>query len=445
MNPNRRTPVTPTLRGIGLATACAVTLTVGACTGSEPAGDTDRPGRDLAGQTLTVAAVWTGAEQQNFRKVLDAFAHETGATVKFTPTGDNVSTFLDSKIQGGDPPDVAMLPQQGALVQFAKAGHLKPADKRVQQAVDANFSPIWRTLGSVDSTLYGVYFKAANKSTVWYRTKAFEDAGVEPPKTWDEFVTVARAVSDAGTPALAVGGADGWTLTDWFENVYIRLAGPEKYDQLTTHEIPWTDQSVKDTLTELQKVFGDSDNIAGGTNGALQADFPTSVTNVFANLTQPKAATVYEGDFVAGVILDETKAKAQTDFNVYDFPSVNGSDPAVVGGGDMIVMFKDNPAAKALVEYLATPEAATIWVKRGGFSSPNKSVNSDDYPDEILKATATALANAEPFRFDLSDLQPSRFGGDEMFSILQDFLKNPDSVDQTADKLEAAAKRAYGS
>ena len=82
------------------------------------------------------------------------------------------------------------------------------------------------------------------------------------------------------------------------------------------------------------------------------------MTNVFANLTQPKAATVYEGDFVAGVILDETKAKAQTDFNVYDFPSVNGSDPSVVGGGDMIVMFKDNPAAKALVEYLATPEAA---------------------------------------------------------------------------------------
>ena len=84
-------------------------------------------------------------------------------------------------------------------------------------------------------------------------------------------------------------------------------------------------------------------------------------------------------------------------------------------------------------------------MKRCVLWSPNKSVNSDDYPDEILKATATALANAEPFRFDLSDLQPSRFGGDEMFSILQDFLKNPDSVDQTADKLEAAAKQAYGS
>jgi hypothetical protein len=30
-----------------------------------------------------------------------------------------------------------------------------------------------------------------------------------------------------------------------------------------------------------------------------------------------------------------------------------------------------------------------------------------------------------------------------MFTILQDFLKNPDDVDGTATKLEAAAKQAY--
>ena len=111
----------------------------------------------------------------------------------------------------------------------------------------------------------------------------------------------------------------------------------------------------------------------------------------------------------------------------------------------MIVMFKDNPAARALVEYLATAEAAEIWAKRGGFSSPNKNVSEDVYPDEILRTTASALASAETFRFDLSDLTPSAFGGDAMFTILQDFLKNPDTVDQTADKLEAAAKQAYGS
>jgi len=44
----------------------------------------------------------------------------------------------------------------------------------------------------------------------------------------------------------------GWPISDIFENVYIRQAGVEKYDQLTNHEIPWTDQSVKDALTTMQ-------------------------------------------------------------------------------------------------------------------------------------------------------------------------------------------------
>jgi ABC-type glycerol-3-phosphate transport system substrate-binding protein len=111
-------------------------------------------------------------------------------------------------------------------------------------------------------------------------------------------------------------------------------------------------------------------------------------------------------------------------------------------------MFKDSPAARALVEYLATPEAAEIWVKRGGFASPNKGVPESAYQDPLLRATATALANAENFRFDLSDLQPSAFGGtvgQGEFKLFQDFLSNPSDVDGIAQKLEDAAAKAYKS
>ena len=45
-------------------------------------------------------------------------------------------------------------------------------------------------------------------------------------------------------PPYSVAGADGWTLTDLFENIYLRTAGPEKYDQLAKHEIKWTDPTV---------------------------------------------------------------------------------------------------------------------------------------------------------------------------------------------------------
>ena len=145
------------------------------------------------------------------------------------------------------------------------------------------------------------------------------------------------------------------------------------------------------------------------------------------------------------MITAETKAKTPDDFNVYAFPEIGDSGKVVVGGGDVMVMFKDNPAAKALISYLATPEAAEIWAKKGGFSSPNKNVDPEVYPDELTKQTATDLANAEVFRFDMSDLMPGAFGSDALFTLLQDFAKAPDDVDGITQKLESAAKSAFKS
>jgi alpha-glucoside transport system substrate-binding protein len=111
----------------------------------------------------------------------------------------------------------------------------------------------------------------------------------------------------------------------------------------------------------------------------------------------------------------------------------------------VMVMFKDNPAARAFMTYLSGPEAGIPWAKAGGFASPNKNFDASNYPDELTRKTATDFANAKEFVFDMSDLQPGAFGSDAEFTILQDFVKNPDNVDGTAAKLEAAATKAYKS
>ena len=189
--------------------------------------------------------------------------------------------------------------------------------------------------------------------------------------------------------------------------------------------------------------LGDTDNIAGGTSGALQTDFPTSVTQVFAD--PPKAAQVIEGDFVAGVIADETTAEPETGFNVFAFPAINDSARSWSGGGDVMVMFKDNPAAQALIEYLATPEAAEIWAESGGFSSPNKNVDPSVYPDEITQTTATALADAEVFRFDLSDLHAGRLRRATRCSAPAGLPARTRTTSTGPQKLEAAAAKAFKS
>jgi alpha-glucoside transport system substrate-binding protein len=427
----------------------AVSLIAAAC-GGGGGGDDDgnggQGGGELDGQRVEVAAVWTGAEQERFEMVLSAFEEETGAEVRFTSTGDDIAAVLGPRVQGGDPPDVAVLPQPGVLQDFVGQDALVSIEDAAGDEIDEHFGAGAREVGSVDGELYAIWFKAAQKSTVWYNTQVFADAGVEPPADWDGLQQIAGVISDFGVAPYSIGGADGWTLSDLFENIYLRVAGGEKYDQLAAHEIPWTDQSVKDALTYMADIVGDENLVAGGSSGALQTDFNTSVTQVFAD--PPQGAIIFEGDFVGGVISGETNAEVGTDADFFDFPSIEGSPQAVVGGGDLVVMMKDSEGGRALIEFLATPEAAEIWAAEGGFISPSTSVDPSAYPDEVSQRAAQALVDAgDEMRYDLSDLQPAEFGsttGQGIWGILQEFIRNPSDVDGTAEALEQAAQRAYG-
>jgi alpha-glucoside transport system substrate-binding protein len=391
---------------------------------------------------ITMVGVWTAQEQKSIQAIIDAFQKKNpGVKVSYTSGGNNTPTILATAIAGGKPPDVASVGQPALMRQFARQGHLKPITF-AKGVISTNYGPSGVTLGSVNGKLYGLFFKAANKSTVWYNTKAFKNAGVTPPKNWLDMLKAAKTLRASGIPAYAIGGSEGWTLTDLFENVYLRTAGGAKYDQLTDHKIKWTDPSVKTALKVMAQIFSDPKNIAGGTSGALQTGFPQSVDDVLSK--SPKAAMVIEGDFVPGVAT--AKLTPLKDYNMFPFPSINKSKPVVVYGGDTVIMFKDSPASRAFVSYLATPEAATIWVKRGGFTSPNKKVPLSAYADPLARASARGIQAAADTRFDLSDLEPAAFGattGQGEWKIFQDFLKSPKNVDGTASALESAAAKAF--
>jgi hypothetical protein len=446
--------ITHRFGGVALAALGTAALAAAGCGGNDNKSSGGGGGSSTAAKTtaadanvsgsLSVVGIWTGDEQKSFQAVLDGFTKKyPKVTVKYNPAGDNVPTVLGTAVEGGRPPDLAAIGQPGVVKQFQEKNALKPLDFATS-AISANYTPDFLKLGTIGGKLYSFVFKGANKSTVWYNVDAYKNAGVTAPKNWDEFLTAAKTLKASGTPAYSIGGGDGWTLTDLFENIYLRQAGGDKYDQLSTHAIKWTDPSVKASLKSMADILGDSSNIVGGTSGALETDFPTSVSNVFT--ASPKGAQVIEGDFVPGVVASKTKLKAKTGYDVFPFPEIGSSSASVVGGGDSIAMFKDTPAGRALITYLATPEAAQIWVQRGGFSSPNKSVPESAYPDDVTRTTATAIARAKTFRFDMSDLAPAAFGGTPgqgEWKILQDFLAKPSSVDATASKLEASAAKAF--
>ena len=177
-------------------------------------------------------AVWTGAEQKTLpggdRRVQRG---NPDVEVKYTSAGDQLPTVLSTAVEGGNPPDIAARRAAGPHQAISRPGQAQ-ADRLRARRRRRELRPSVVELGTVDGTALRLVFKAANKSTVWYNVHAFKDAGVEPPKTGTPCSTTAQTLSASGVPAYSIGGADGWTLTDLFENIYLRTAGPDKYDQL---------------------------------------------------------------------------------------------------------------------------------------------------------------------------------------------------------------------
>ncbi|TDD15443.1 ABC transporter substrate-binding protein [Nonomuraea diastatica] len=438
----RRSRAAAILAGLAVAVAAcgnAPTTTEPTASGSAPATGGDKT---LEGVSLEVAAKWTGAEQKNFEEVLKAFTDKTGAKVTYASTGEDTGAYLGPRIQGGNPPDVAILPQPGLVQQYADQDALKPLNDAVIKEIDTNYTPYWKELGSADDKVYGVLIKAAHKSLVWYRSQAFEDAGVQAPTNWDELVKAAQTVADSGTPPFSFCGASGWTLTDLFENVYLSTAGPENYDKLSKHEIPWTDPTVATALEKIQQIVGKKEFLVDGVSGTMQTDFPTCVSKVYGT---KKAAMVIEADFVA-VEADQSGAKVGEEAKYFPFPKVGDTAPVVLGG-DVAVAMKDSPGAMALLQFLASKEGGEVWAKLPGYLSPNKNVSPDNYPDELTKQLGQTIVSAgDTVRYDMSDLAPSAFGGTDgkgEWKVLQDFLRDPTDVKGAQEALEAEAKKAW--
>lgn len=421
------------------AAAAAVIMLCASCVGrAAPAVE------DLSGSSLEVLASWSGVEQQRFEQVLRAFERRTGAVVHYTSADRKVTEVLTERLARRRLPDVAFLSQPGQLREYARAHQLVPLDRATLDLVTANYPPVWRDLASYGGETYGVWFKAANKSLVWYNVAAFERVGVAPPTDISRLLDVERLLALAHIPAFAVSGGDSWTLSDWFENLYLRLAGPRRYDQLAAHAIPWTDDTVVRTLRLLGQLLA-PEYVAGGVRTAQRMTFEESVQATFA--VPSRAAMVAEGDFVAAEITGSTRAQLAIDADVFPFPAVGTSPPAVVGGGDVAVLMRSSRAGAAFLRYLASADAAGIWASVGGFVSPNVNVDLSVYPDSLTRSIARSLLEAgDGFRFDLSDLEPAQFGGSDRQGLLwelQQFLAGRDAA-ATATRLEQAARATMG-
>lgn len=387
-------------------------------TTSAPAGSGPEGSQAAIGGSVNILSLWGGSEEAAFKAMLAAFTTKTGITVNYEADRQTYSTTLQSRITGGNPPDIAIIPGIGFLRRFAKDGSLKKiADLGIDEAsLTQSYPEGFLAAGKVDGTLYALPAKYNNKGTVWFRPDVFKTDGVTAPKTWDEFKTALGALKDK-PGAMALGAKDDWNLTDWFESIYIRQAGVEAYDKLFSKDGDWSDPSVQKTVDTMLEVINDQ-YVVGGIDKAVGRAWTDAIAQVFK--PTPEAAVFYEGGFVGGIAMGQTNKdlKPGETIDWFPFPSFGGPNVTTFGG-DVIGALTDTPQAKAFLQYMITPEANTVWASTGAIVSPNKGVGTDKYPNDLVVREAKSLTEAEQIRYDGSDLLPAGIQGEQMGALLQ--------------------------
>src|SRR5918992_3125473 len=223
---------------------------------------------EFEGTTVEVITQFIDPQDQLFEGALAPFVERTGIEVTHEGIAD-YTTVLTARVEGGNAPDLAQIAQPGLMRSFAESGDLV-------------------NLSSSNGDLYGIFYQANLKSIVWYPVQAFEDAGYEVPETWDQLIALSdQIMADGnGNPWCLSTEQDaftGWVITDWIEDILLRTAPVEVYDQWVAHQIPFNHPEVIEAAEYASQIMFTEGYVYGGTTGINTIWVGDTQTPMFAN------------------------------------------------------------------------------------------------------------------------------------------------------------------
>ncbi|MEM1250815.1 MAG: ABC transporter substrate-binding protein [Cyanobacteria bacterium P01_H01_bin.21] len=385
--------------------------------------------------TLVILGSLTGVGQEIVEEAFAPFTAETGIQVVYEGT-DAFATVLPIRVEGGDLPDLAIFPQPGLMADLAREGVLTPLNDVVDlETLTAAFGPDWINLGTVDEQIYGLWMRSDPKSLVWYNPDAFDAAGYEIPASWNELMALTERIADEGkTPwcfGMESGEASGWVGTDWVEDILLRTAGPDVYDQWVTHEIPFNSPPVKEAMELFGEIVRNERYVRGGVVGAISTPFGDAPAPMFE---QPPGCYLHrQASFLTDFLPDTVEPGRDT--QVFLLPG-DGPTAPLLTGGLMFALTNDTPAAQAAIQYLTTVTPHQSWAARG-YISPHQDVDFAIYPNDGVRQMAEVLAQAETIRFDGSDLMPAAVGTGTFWTEMVNYVSGADA-DAVLSTIEAS-------
>jgi alpha-glucoside transport system substrate-binding protein len=391
------------------------------------------------GKTVSIQTQWVGGEGTNFAASVADFATATGIKIQIDSIGSSHETVLKTRIDGGSPPDLAMLAQPTPVLSYAAAGKVIDVATFMDPKKLSTEHPATIGLVTVGAHIWGIPYKADVKSTIWYPIKAFEAKGYKVPTTWDELIALSdKIVADGSNPwCISAGGpgdATGWQLTDWVEEVVLKTKGLAYYNDWISHKVTFEDPGIKAAFDNyVGKIFFTPNYVFGGNTAIVNTDQKTTMDPMFTNdLAAPKCwmqkiPTWYGPDFFPDQRASSQPSKyiLGTDVGIFPFPTIDPAQKNAEGSADTLMVLVDRPEVRAVAEFLATPSGIQNWIRAGSAISANSTTPADWYAGAYkLKVASEIVNNAAGVGFDASDLMPGKVGAGTFWTQSVQWVNN---------------------
>ncbi|WP_096438869.1 ABC transporter substrate-binding protein [Alteribacter populi] len=282
---------------------------------SEATGDTEGE--------LEIFSWWTGAgEEAGLLALIDLFEEknpdiEVVNAAVAGGAGTNAQAVLASRMQGNDPPGTFQIHGGAALnTGWVAAGRMDPlTDLYEEQDWLDKFPQDLIDMVTSDGDIYSVPVNIHRSNVLFYNVEVFDEHGLTPPTTFDEFYEVADTLQEAGVTPLALGDRESWTALHLLETIALGVLGPDGYNDLWTKDLAFDSSEFQEVLEHFDRFldYTNDDHAARNWQDASQL------------VAQGDAAMNVMGDWAAGYFATDLELEPNEDFGWVATPNSAGS------------------------------------------------------------------------------------------------------------------------
>ncbi|TLM81258.1 extracellular solute-binding protein [Pseudarthrobacter sp. NamE2] len=376
---------------------------------------TSGPGTSSGGGGASMWYLSGEPNQTTMQKAVDTF-NSANPDNKIAVTyfqNDAYKTKIKTAIGAGQAPTIIYGWGGGTLKTYAEANQVDDLTSWFDENPDLKekFFPASFGAATVNGKIYALPNQYVAPIVLFYNKELFEKAGVQPPKTWDDVMSLVKTFNDMGVAPFSLGGQSRWTSMMWLEYLLDRIGGHEVFNAIFEGKPnAWLDPAVIETGTKIQELVSAEGFIKGFSS--IAADSNADQALLFTG----KAAMMLHGSWTYGAMKKGGQNFVQDGkLGFVQFPTVPGGkgDPKNGVG---------NPA-----QYMSISSKATEQEKESAKKFFKDGILTETVIDTYISSGSVPIVNGIEDKLNTSEDK-------DFLNFVYDLAKNAPNFQQSWDQ-----------